>query len=302
VPFLRIYARSPLVRRIANSAMGGSQAGGTALARIKPGVRVEDIRLGPLGYAAAARQSYAQFSRLKKDGVIPQSTRFQVALPTPLAVLDFFSRADQARLGPLYEERMLDEMREIVAAIPAQDLAIQWDTAVEFAMLEGIWPSPFGTPEQAREPIVDLLVRIGNAVPSDVELGYHLCYGDAAHKHFVEPADTSQLAFIARGILRGVARPVNWLHFPVPRQRTDAAYFEPMRAVDIPSATELYVGLLHLDSAANNQARIATAQRTLERTFGVATECGLGRSMPDTVPALLRLHTDFAAPANVTPV
>src|ERR1051326_4636101 len=38
-PFLHAYARTPLVRRVANAAMAGSQAGGTVLARVRPGVR-----------------------------------------------------------------------------------------------------------------------------------------------------------------------------------------------------------------------------------------------------------------------
>src|SRR5205823_4253809 len=36
-----------------------------------------------LGYADAARASYAVFSPLKQVGLIPASTRFQVSLPTP---------------------------------------------------------------------------------------------------------------------------------------------------------------------------------------------------------------------------
>ena len=199
-PFLRAYARSPLVRRIANGAMAGSQAGGMVFARVKPGVRIDDIRLGPLGYAAAAAESYRHFKRLRVERVIPPHIRFQVALPTPLAPLDFFSAADQARLAPVFEARLLEEVNEIAALVPPRELAIQWDTAVEFAMLEGVWPTPFGSPAQSRQPIVDMLVRIGNAVPAEVELGYHLCYGDAAHKHFKEPRDAGKLADVSRGI------------------------------------------------------------------------------------------------------
>jgi hypothetical protein len=36
-------------------------------------------------------------------------------------------------------------------------------------MLEGVWPTPFGTPEQSLEPIVDMLVRIGDATPREQE-------------------------------------------------------------------------------------------------------------------------------------
>ena len=36
----------------------------------------------------------------------------------------------------------------------------------------------------------------------------------------------------------------------------------------------------------------------LERPFGIATECGLGRRQPHTIPALLKLHAELATPIN----
>jgi hypothetical protein len=218
-------------------------------------------------------------------------------LPTPLAPLDFFGKEDQARLLPIYEARMLAEIQQMCAAIPPQELSLQWDTAVEFAILEGVWPSPFGPPAESVGPIIDMLVRIGDAVPGDVELGYHLCYGDAAHKHFVEPQDTSRLAEVAFGVTSRLRRPVDWLHFPVPRNRFDQGYLSAMRDAQLRRDMELYVGLVHLkDGTPGTQARIATAQRVLDRPFGIATECGLGRRQPSTVPGLLRMQARLAAP------
>lgn len=169
--------------------------------------------------------------------------------------------------------------------------------AVEFATLEGVWPSPFGAPEQSLDSIVAMLVRIGNAAPGAIELGYHLCYGDAAHKHFFEPRDPAKLAHVSRAISAGMTRPMTWLHIPVPRNRTDRAYLEPMRDAGLGSETELYVGLVHSsDGLAGAKARIATAQQVLERPFGIATECGLGRRQPDSIPELLRMHAALADP------
>ncbi len=62
--------------------------------RSEPGPRfrlkdaASDIDLGPLQYAPAAIQSYAQFRALKTQGKIHAGTRFQVSLPTPF-VIDF---------------------------------------------------------------------------------------------------------------------------------------------------------------------------------------------------------------------
>ncbi|MGQ0543705.1 MAG: hypothetical protein ACT4P3_00015 [Betaproteobacteria bacterium] len=43
------------------------------------------------------------------------------------------------------------------------------------------------------------------------------------------------------------------------------------------------------DGAEGARRRIEAARRFAPR-FGVATECGLGRQQPETIPALLELH------------
>ena len=131
---------------------------------------------------------------------------------------------------------------------------------------------------EAVGPIVDTLVRIGNAVPDSVELGYHLCYGDAAHKHFSE-RDTAKMADVARGVAHGLARRLTWVHVPVPRDRSDPAFLEPTRGADLDAETTLYLGLVHRgDGLPGGRARIATAADVLQR------ECGLGRELPGERP------------------
>jgi hypothetical protein len=262
--------------------------------KLRPGAAASAMAFGPLGYAAAARSSYAVFERLRAEGVIPAGRRFQVSLPTPLAPVNaFVVPQDQAAVEPRYEARLLAEVDEIASAIPRDDLAIQWDTAVEFALLEGAFLAPFA---DVLPEIVERLVRIGKRVPSGVELGYHLCYGDAGHRHFVQPRDTSTLLEVANAVSAQVQRPMNWIHLPVPRDRTDAAYFIPLRNLQLHPETELYLGLVHYtDGVAGTQRRIEAAQQVVP-VFGVATECGFGRRPPETVPDLLRIHAEVAAP------
>jgi hypothetical protein len=264
--------------------------------RARAGVTADDIAFARLGYADAARASYATFARLKQAGAIPAGCRFQVSLPTPLApIVAFVAPEAQAVVEPAYERRLLAELDEICAAIPHDQLAIQWDVAVEFALLEGVWPALFADVEGG---IVERLVQIGRRVPDDVELGYHLCYGDAGHRHFKEPADAARLVEIANAVSAGVARPIAWIHLPVPRGRTDEAYFAPLRDLRLHPETELYLGLVHAtDGAEGTRRRIATAQRVVEN-FGVATECGMGRRPPETIPALLRTHAEVVGPAT----
>ena len=262
-------------------------------AKLRPHVTASEIVFNNIGYADAAIASYAVFSRLKQDGVIPANYRFQVSLPTPLApVMAFVGPENMSKVEPAYEAAMFAELDRIAAAIPHHELAIQWDVAVEFGILEGM----FGDSSQVNQEIIERLIRIGERVPADIELGYHLCYGDAGHKHFKEPEDTSKLVEIANAISAGVKRPINWIHLPVPRNRTDEAYFAPLRNLKLHPETELYLGLVHYtDGVEGTRKRIQAAQQVVSN-FGVATECGFGRRSPETIPALLRIHSEVAAP------
>ena len=259
---------------------------------LKPGVDPSQLAFGPLGYARDAIESFGVFSRLKADGVIPAACRFQVSLPTPYNVIDQrISPAQRLAVEPAYERRMLQEVDEMVAAIPAAELSIQWDTAHEIQNLDGGRPHWFDNPEQG---IIERLARLGEHVPRGVELGYHLCYGDFAHKHFIEPKDMGTLVRVANALCENVRRPIDWIHMPVPINRHDDAYFAPLRGLELAPETRLYLGLTHFtDGVEGSRRRLAAARKFIE-DFGIATECGFGRRAPDTVPQLLKIHAEVA--------
>lgn len=118
--------------------------------RLRDGERAADIVLGNLGFADAALSSFAIFAKLKRDRVIPAHVRFQVSLPTPLApVSAFIDPEHQAQVEPIYEAQVLRELDEIFAAVPHDQLALQWDTRLEFAILEGVSPAWFEEPAPA---------------------------------------------------------------------------------------------------------------------------------------------------------
>jgi methionine synthase II (cobalamin-independent) len=219
-------------------------------------------------------------------------------LPTPLApVYAFVEAGSQAEVEPAYEKQLRTELDEIVAAVPADELAIQWDTAVEFGILEGMFPTGF---EDAEKEIIERLLRYGSYVPAQVEMGYHLCYGDYEHKHFKEPEDASKLVKVANALAAGLDRPLNWIHLPVPRNRTDEAYFAPLKELKLKPETELYLGLVHYtDGVEGTRQRIAAAQKAVS-DFGVATECGLGRRPAETIPDVMRIHAEVAEPIRAS--
>jgi hypothetical protein len=263
-------------------------------------------------YDVYAIESYGLFTRLRDEGVIPPGVRFQVSLPTPVNVMTMVSPPYQAALEPVYEAALLRDLRRIEAVVPSGDLAVQWDCAIEFAILEEIeyppgfqpWFAHGGKDATASRAHIDAaLVRLGRAVGADTELGYHLCYGDRGHRHFCEPRDTGLLVDVALAVLRGVGRRVAWLHLPVPKRRDDDTYFAPLKElapVLEGGPTELYLGLVHADDEEGTRSRIEAASRVLG-IFGVGTECGMGRTPPEHFASILAISSAFSSPVSSLP-
>lgn len=264
--------------------------------RVQPraGVPAESVEFDSLGYADAAIESWQVFGRLRAEGGIPDGVRFQVSLPTPIAVVAAFVGEHQAELEAAYERALMRELARILEVIPATELAIQWDCAVEFAVFEGVFPAWFGDEyDLQHKQVVERLVRLGNSVPGEAQLGFHLCYGDFGHAHFVEPSDTAKLARVAGDLLRELGRPLDWVHLPVPRDRDDEAYFAPLIDLDLPAQTTLYLGLVHATDGFDGARRRIAAARSAVSDFGLATECGMGRRPAEQIPDLLDLHAEL---------
>jgi hypothetical protein len=205
----------------------------------------------------------------------------------------FVDLPDRAEVEPSYEAALLGELAQLAAGIPHDRLAVQWDVAAELGHLEGIWPAHF---DEVESGVLARLARLAAAVPHDVPFGYHLCYGDFGHRHFVVPGDAALLVQLANAVVR--SRAPAWLHMPVPVSWTAPSAFAPLAALALPPETRVYLGLVHLaDGAEGARRRIVLAGQTVDR-FGVATECGWGRRPPETVPQLLQLHAELATPAS----
>jgi hypothetical protein len=260
--------------------------------RVKAGVDPATLRFGELGYAEAARESYAVFANLVSQGVIPASTRFLVAMPTPLAFLQVLIAPDQrAALEKAYVQSVKEEIAALATVVPAQKLAIQWDTVFEILILEGVRQSRI---DDTREGLIERLRLLGAELPSEVELGYHFCYGDMGHKHSLEPPHMGVMVDLANDLARVLPHRIDFIHMPVPRGRDDEAYFAPLSRLMLNSQTELYLGLVHFtDGVDGTRRRITTAAR-VRPEFGIATECGFGRRAPETVRRLLDMHAEAA--------
>jgi hypothetical protein len=266
--------------------------------RMKPGKRVSDLPLRPLGYSEAAKESYEKFRRLRATGEIPQGTRFQVSLPTALILSNSLRDPFEERYPP-FEQAMLAELSDIVAAIPHGDLSIQWDATNETHPEEAArYPDrapKFLVRDWTFEQAIVCLARLCDAVPRDVRMGVHLCYGDMGGRHFLQPHDTSVMVDVFNALSAKSSRPIDYVHMPVPIDRNDDAYFAPLDGLRLGSTTQLFLGLIHPEEGLSGaQVKIAAARRH-SRAFGVSCECGLGRRAPETIPALLDLHREVAA-------
>ena len=84
-------------------------------------------------------------------------------------------------------------------------------------------------------------------------------------------------------------RPVQYIHMPVPRDRSDTAFFEPLADLALKGGTALYLGLVHEGDPEGNARKLAEA-RKFATVAGIAAECGLGRGDPDTLTDILEQH------------
>ncbi|KAI4200745.1 MAG: hypothetical protein LQ346_002325 [Caloplaca aetnensis] len=254
--------------------------------------------INPVGYDHEALASYATFRALKASGVVPPATRFQVCLPTPLGVVRGFIVTEFcSTVERLYEERLVDAIQRIQERIPASELSIQFDLPFEMAMLEvdrgrlqdpdSYWEAYFSP---VKREILERIARLVRCIKPGVELGFHLCYGNFAHAHFVEPASTDMLVEMANEIVKAVSpiHQVKYVHMPVPKDRDDEEYFEPLRGLAIGDA-QLFLGLIHSNDEAGTRRRIEAASSTCPVMFGLATECGLGRATVQDVDSVFEI-------------
>jgi hypothetical protein len=257
----------------------------------------EDISFGDLGYADAAKSSYERFAELKAGGKIPEHVRFQVSLPTALAVMGWVLPHYRAGLDPRYQEALLREVGEIAAAIPHDQLAIQFDLCMEVLMIEG-WPGMPPFFEDMWEGILSRVVAHATAVPADVELGFHFCYGDYKGERQVDPRNAANFVRLAHSILERVEHPVAWFHMPVPRELAAEQWIPPLADLRLPEGTRLYLGVIYGPDRGDEAAKIVDlAAGHCAVPFGVATECGMGRRPRDWVRPVMEIQRDIAAPA-----
>jgi hypothetical protein len=269
----------------------------TPVFRIKPGVT--ELHWDSWPRIDDAIASYETFRQLRADGVIPAGLRFQIGLPFPSSALNGFKAdfgADYPVAEKAFEDLVARELRRLVAAIPAEDLALQWDVCYEVLDIEGVlaWTAP-GAWERFTGPVG----RLARQVPDEVLVGYHLCYGTFPEWPMYEARDMGLLVEMANYAVANSGRAVDWLHLAGPRylRSEDDRFFAPLASLT-PGDARVFLGIiLPVDGVPGLRRRTATASRHLA-DFGVAMYCGFGRQPGKDGMETMRDHRQSALAAR----
>jgi hypothetical protein len=261
----------------------------TPVFRIRAGV--DDLHWDSWPRIDDAIESYAVFSSLRDEGAIPAGLRFQIGLPFPASALNGFKAdyaADYATAEPGFEDLVARELERLTAAIPPEDLAIQWDVCYEVLDIEGVLAWTGG---DAWERFAGPVGRLTRRIPEEVLVGYHLCYGTFPEWPMYETPSMALLVRMANHAVEHSGRRVDWLHLAGPRylRSEDESFFEPLADLSAPDV-RVYLGIvLPIDGAPGLERRHATASKYLA-DFGVAMYCGFGRQPGSDGMQTMREH------------
>ncbi|MCI1207626.1 MAG: hypothetical protein LKF98_05060 [Microbacteriaceae bacterium] len=246
--------------------------------RIRPGAEL-DLR-GRLPYAADAIASYAVFTRLREAGRIPERTRFQVSIPGAHDVISisFANSRDWPRLFVAWQEAVQEELRRILAVIPAEDLTVQLDFCTELIHIGGTWQRLIDwVPDAAAAELFDTYTspKYLNGhlagLPDEVRVGFHICCGTSPSYPVQALPDLTLPVDLANAIARATDGRVDYYHLPAMTD-SDADYFAPLSCLEVGDA-DIYLGLECNDGLEAMERRIHAAGTVLPE-FGVAHYCG----------------------------
>ena len=252
--------------------------------KVKPGVT--QVRFGDpgwrLGYARDAINSYFVFKTLREQGTVPSHLRFQVSLPlTASGIRLYFQDPDDyPKIRDGFTEAMHHEVRTIFDHIPHDDLAIQWDCAIEDTLIERALENAGGDAGAIKAMVADLFAPAGDVcshIPGTVQVGYHACYGTATGWPVREPQDLTGVVLLCNAGVAQSGRRIDFLHIPTVSSRGDhAAYVAPLADLESGGA-RVYMGLIHALHGDDGPRGQMEAIKAHIPEFGIAAPCGFGR-------------------------
>ena len=250
--------------------------------RVRPGV--DRVRFGDpgwrLGYTRDAVNAYFVFRTLRQEGVIPPGVRLQVCMPLSWSAVSLFfpDPADPPKVIPGITAAFRAEVTKMVELIPPEDLAIQWDLAVEHRWIEqALARDGRAAAERLALEMLAPAGEIAEAIPHQVALGYHACFGTLNGWPSRQPADLSGCTLLLSASVAQSGRRVDFLHFPT-LGRADDAFLAPLKGLKADGA-KLYLGSIHhMHDRQGLRRQLETAKKYVGGGFGLAAPCGFGRA------------------------
>lgn len=247
--------------------------------RVKEGCKLAEMNVPNLGLVNNAVRSYREFKRNKDAGAFAVDAKFVVTIPGP-GTLFFTIEAPKKQLFPFMERTFKEEIARIIEALPAAEIAIQLDLALEAELEEYLRrPHAFALPflegldwnlgEQAQ-----MVANICNFVPPEADLGFHLC----AIFHIDESQGQDMNVHVdwSNSLSEKIDRPVSYIHLPTAPEHGDKD-FEALLRLRVKPETKIYLGLMHTDDWLEGAKRRSAAAAKVYPNFGVATFCGLSQ-------------------------
>jgi hypothetical protein len=114
----------------------------------------------------------------------------------------------------------------------------------------------------------------------------------------MEPQSLRAVTDRALALLARTPHEISYFHCPVPLSAMPflPSYLAPLSQLYpalVEHGCELILGLVHAQDLEGTRERVGEA-RKLAPTFGVATECGMGRTPPDQVADLMAISALMA--------
>ncbi len=219
-----------------------------------------------------AIRSLRRLRRAEAARMFPRRAGFQIDLVPAHSVIWLYVQEDlQRAVDTLFNDAVLREIDKIAAAIAAR--SNRQSSSIlrrrSFARLERAQRSPYGaTKEEMQETFTQIVLRLANRVPADIDLLFHFCYGDAGHKHVVEPTDMGDMVEFANRLSRQVY-PADPSHpyAGAAQPHADDAYFAPLDRLKLKPDTELCLGLVHYTDGVDGTVRWLDAAKKHRAAF-----------------------------------
>ncbi|HTT80802.1 MAG TPA: hypothetical protein VMF86_14095 [Stellaceae bacterium] len=266
--------------------------------RVKPGVA--RVRFGDpgwrLGYTRDAVGSHFVFRQLQQEGAIPAGVRFQVCLPLSYSAIGLFfpDPADHPKIVPGVTAAFRAEVAQMAELIPPEELAIQWDLAVENRLVDtALAREGQAAAEALAARLAAPAAEIAPAIPPSVALGYHGCFGTLSGWPSRQPPSLAGSVILLNAMVAASGRRVDFLHLPTLGNAEDG-FFAPLAQLQA-SGAKVYLGAIHhMHDADGLRRQLATVRRHLAG-FGLAAPCGFGRA-PERPGRLLSAEGDRPPP------